>query len=129
MLIILKTLSCCFHFALNPSRCCRFSYKNRYSGVNMQKYLDLTLHGIWVPLVTKMVNAGCTGARKLVVGNHEANFSGGPPKQSSKAQFGVGPSVSEKLPTYANLTDVEFARLLQEETKRLNDQQKADKHH
>ncbi|KAJ4465714.1 hypothetical protein C8R41DRAFT_95634 [Lentinula lateritia] len=91
--------------------------------------LDLTLHGIWVPLVTKMVNAGCTGARKLVVGNHEANLSGGPPKQSSKAQFGVGPSVSEKLPTYANLTDVEFARLLQEETKRLNDQQKADKHH
>ncbi|KAJ3882098.1 hypothetical protein F5051DRAFT_395528 [Lentinula edodes] len=90
--------------------------------------LDLTPHGIWVPLVTKMVNAGCTGARKLVVGD-EANLSGGPPKQSSKPQFGVGPSVSEKLPTYANLTDVEFARLLQEETRRLDDQEKADKHH
>ncbi|KAH7868001.1 uncharacterized protein C8R40DRAFT_1075190 [Lentinula edodes] len=55
--------------------------------------LDLTPHGIWVPLVMKMVNAGCTGARKLVVGNHEANLSGGPLKQSSKPQFGVGPSV------------------------------------
>ncbi|KAJ3911047.1 hypothetical protein F5877DRAFT_73479 [Lentinula edodes] len=200
ILIIPKTLTCCFDFALNPPHCCRISYKNQYSGANgeyskiikkepgsnfsetyfgyrtrfetnqegtrgswvneakmhtntgnifvvvrepkgiilgsfsasqvarrkiylrltkapvkpnlwyidqilamLETYLpnelgisvdlDLTPHGIWVPLVTKMVNAGCTGARKLVVGNHEANLSGGPLKQSSKPQFGVGPSV------------------------------------